>query len=134
MRKLPPFLLLLALPLQAQRWSGSNTWGAGNTWGSSPSFAAQSSQTWQTSWMTLSANGKYIVNSFTDKPVFLTGDAPQLIFVQISNADVETYLQDRVARGFNALWCYPIDGGPSGDQTNTPKDFYGDSPFDAADF
>ena len=42
--------------------------------------------------VTISSNGKYLVNSITGQPVFLTGDAPQIIFEQISNADLETYL------------------------------------------
>ena len=81
--------------------------------------------------VTISSNGKYLVNSITGKPVFLTGDAPQIIFEQISNADLETYLADRQARGFNAIWVYPVD---TVDQSNPPKNFQGNVPFDGADF
>ena len=81
--------------------------------------------------VTISSNGKYLVNSITGQPVFLTGDAPQIIFEQISNADLETYLADRQARGFNAIWVYPVD---TVDQSNPPKNFQGNVPFDGADF
>jgi hypothetical protein len=77
--------------------------------------------------MTLSTDKTHLVNTFTNKPVFITGDAPQLLFVQLSDADVETYLQDRASRHFSALWVYPIDNY---DQTNAPKDYYGNVPFD----
>ncbi len=79
----------------------------------------------------ISSNGKYLVNSITGDPVFLTGDAPQTLMVQLSNADIETYLQDRQARGINAIWVYPIDNS---DQTSPPKNFEGNVPFDGADF
>ncbi|HVN08115.1 MAG TPA: DUF4038 domain-containing protein [Patescibacteria group bacterium] len=82
-------------------------------------------------WLTASANAKYLMNSQTGSPVFLTGDAPQLLFTQISNADVDLYLADRAARGFNAIWVYPIDNQ---DQNSAPQNFYGNVPFAGADF
>jgi len=78
----------------------------------------------------LSSNGRYLVDQ-NNTPVFLTGDAPQLLFVQISSSDVDTYLADRSARGFNALWVYPIDRV---DQNSAPKNFNGNPPFDGAEF
>jgi hypothetical protein len=81
--------------------------------------------------ITLSADGTHLINSHTNKPVFITGDAPQLLMLQISFEDVEIYLADRSARGFNALWVYPAD--PVG-QANAPKNYYGDAPFNGADF
>jgi hypothetical protein len=81
--------------------------------------------------MTLSEDGTHLVNTITNKPVFMTGDAPQLLMVQVSDADVETYLADRAARKFNVLWVYPVDAV---DQSNAPKNFYGDVPFRGADF
>ena len=81
--------------------------------------------------MTLSADKMHLENTITNTPVFITGDAPQLLFVQLSNSDVETYLADRASRNFNALWVYPIDNQ---DQTNAPQDYYGNVPFDGADF
>ncbi len=51
--------------------------------------------------------------------------------VQLSNADIETYLQDRQARGINAIWVIIVDNS---DQTSPPKNFEGNVPFDGADF
>ncbi len=79
----------------------------------------------------LSANQTHLVNTITDGPVFIVGDAPQTLFVQVSDADVETYLQDRASRKFNALWVYPVD---KSDQSSAPKSFYGQTPFDGEDF
>lgn len=81
--------------------------------------------------MTLNRTGKYLVNQVTGKPTFITGDAPQTIFVEVSDADVELYLKDRASRKFNALWVLPVD---KADQTNAPKNFYGQTPFDGPDF
>ena len=81
--------------------------------------------------ITLAADGTHLINSITNKPVFMTGDAPQLLIVQVSDADVETYLADRAARKFNVLWVLATDFV---DQANAPKNFYGDVPFDGPDF
>ncbi len=78
----------------------------------------------------LSSNGRYLVDQ-NNTPFFIVGDAPQLLFVQPSPADVDTYLADRQARGFNALWVYSVD---SADQSNAPANFNGDVPFDGAAF
>lgn len=79
----------------------------------------------------LSSDRKYLVNTITNKPVFVTGDSPQLLMLEISDSDVDTYLADRAARGFNVLWAYPVDAV---DQKNAPKNFYGNVPFDGPDF
>jgi Protein of unknown function (DUF4038)/Putative collagen-binding domain of a collagenase len=79
----------------------------------------------------LDPTGKYLVNQSTGKPTFMTGDSPQTPFVQVSDADVETYLKDRASRKFNALWLLPVD---KTDQANAPKNFYGQTPFDGPDF
>ena len=79
----------------------------------------------------LSTNGKYLVNSNTGQPVFLTGDNGFLASLMLSNADVTTYLNDRAARGFNAIWMGVVD---QLDQNNPPKDFFGNVPFDGAWF
>ncbi len=59
--------------------------------------------------MTLDPTGTYLVNTYTNTPVFCTGDAPQLAATQISNANAVTYFQDRSAKGFNCLWIIVID-------------------------
>ncbi len=79
----------------------------------------------------VSTNGKYLVDKNTGKPVFCTGDSPQFLPVQISNSDATTYFQDRQTRGFNCLWLYVAD---KVDQTNAPKNFYNQAPFDGPDF
>jgi hypothetical protein len=81
--------------------------------------------------ITLSADKTHLINTITNKPVFLTGDSPQLLMLQVSDADVDVYLADRAARGFNVLWTYPVDAV---DQKNAPKNFYGNAPFDGPDF
>ena len=79
----------------------------------------------------LSSNGKYLVNSSTGQPVFLVGDAPQMMPESLDSADVTTYLNDRASRGFNALWIYATDKST---QPNPPYNFYGQQPYDGADF
>ncbi len=81
--------------------------------------------------MVLDPTKKHLVNTLTNQPVFMTGDAPQTLMVQVDNADVMTYLNDRASRGFNALWVYPVD---KTDQTNAPENFYGQMPFNGVDF
>jgi hypothetical protein len=79
----------------------------------------------------VSTNGRYLVNQVTGKPFFITGDAPQTLAVQVSDADVRTYLVDRASRGFNAIWVILADNY---DQTGAPDNYYGHAPFDGADF
>lgn len=68
----------------------------------------------------VSANHRYLVDQ-TGAPYLLVGDAPHAMFANISLADAATYLQDRKAHGFNALWCeilvYPYVGGKSDGST-----------------
>ncbi|MGA8223698.1 MAG: DUF4038 domain-containing protein [Candidatus Acidiferrales bacterium] len=81
--------------------------------------------------VTLDSSGRYLVNSITKKPVFITGDDAWSLITQLSNAGVEVYLSDRASRGFNYIWCAAVDNFA---QTNPPKNYYGDSPFDGPDF
>jgi hypothetical protein len=81
--------------------------------------------------MTLSANGKYLANSFTGRPVFVVGDDAFDLAVMLDSARVSTYLNDRASRGFNAIWVTAADNGY---QSTPPKNYYGFSPFDGADF
>ena len=93
--------------------------------------AVSSTGTGAGQFMALRADKTHLVNTITNTPVFITGDSPQVLFVQLSNDDVETYLADRASRNFNALWVLPIDNQ---DQANAPKDYYGNVPFDGPDF
>jgi len=80
--------------------------------------------------MTLSSNGKYLVDSFTNDPVFVTGEDGSLLTIQISNADVETYLRDRARKGFNVIWVNVIDADTKG----ATRPFAGNVPFNGPDF
>jgi Protein of unknown function (DUF4038)/Putative collagen-binding domain of a collagenase len=50
-------------------------------------------------------------------PFLMVGDAPHSLIVNLDQADASTYLFNRAANGFNALWvealCFPYTGGPA---------------------
>src|SRR5207302_8656450 len=48
--------------------------------------------------MTLDPSGRFLMNSITKKPVFITGDAPWSLITQLVNSDLEVYLLDRASR------------------------------------
>src|SRR5271168_5355028 len=81
--------------------------------------------------MTLEPTRKFLINSNTYKPVFITGDDAFSLEVQLSDEDIRYYLTDREARGFNAIWVGLADNTYS---NHPPKDFYGNVPFNGADF
>ncbi len=81
--------------------------------------------------MTLDPTGRFLVNSITDKPVFITGDAAWSLITQLDDSDVQIYLSDRAARGFNFIVCSAVDNYY---QSNPPKNAYGDVPFNGPDF
>lgn len=85
----------------------------------------------QGEFITLDPSGKYLINSITKHPVFITGDSAWSLITQLDNADVDLYLSDRASRGFNYIWCAAADNHY---QSSAPKDYYGDSPFDGPDF
>jgi Protein of unknown function (DUF4038)/Putative collagen-binding domain of a collagenase len=80
-----------------------------------------------------SANGRYVVDS-NNVPFLIIGDAPHSILANLNNADATTYLTDRGARGFNALWIellcdsYTFGYGSEG-QANYGRDVNGNNPF-----
>src|SRR5437763_352625 len=61
-----------------------------------------------------SANGRYLVD-WNNHPFLITGDAPQALVVNLSEADAELYFANRKSHGFNTLWinllCKPGTGG-----------------------
>jgi hypothetical protein len=76
--------------------------------------------------MALSPDKTHLINTFTNKPVFITGDAAWSLIAQLSDQDVETYLADRARRGFNAI----IVNLPEHMYANhAPANFFGDAPF-----
>jgi len=81
--------------------------------------------------MTLDPTARFLIDSRTKKPVFITGDDAFSLQVQLSDPDIQFYLSDRAARGFNAIWMGLADNTYS---NHPPKDFYGNAPFDGAAF
>ncbi|HWY60247.1 MAG TPA: DUF4038 domain-containing protein [Terriglobales bacterium] len=81
--------------------------------------------------MTLDPSGRFLINSTTNKPVFISGDAAWSLITQLDDSDAEIYLSDRASRGFNYIVCSAVDNYY---QSNAPKNYYGDSPFDGPDF
>jgi len=94
----------------------------------------------------LSADRTHLVNTFTNKPVFITGDTAYNLITQLtSHADVETYLADRQAKGINLIWVALVDDSSHGEGThppgrgqgegNTQKDAFENDPWNGgADF
>jgi len=102
--------------------------GAGNVSAPSDQFSVTTASGQSAYRLQLSPDRKYLVNSTTNQPVFLTGDAPQLLSLQLSSMnDVNSYLADRQSRGFNAIWVIAID---QLDQDSAPNDANGNPPFD----
>lgn len=82
--------------------------------------------------MTISANGHYLFNSITSKPVYITGDDAFLLMTELCLPDVKTYLDDRQAKGYNLVWAAAVDNAFS-DHT-PPHNCNGDLPFTSTDF
>jgi hypothetical protein len=78
----------------------------------------------------VSANGRYLTDQ-NNTPFLIVGDTAWSLITQVSNSDVEIYLADRASRGFNVLWVAAVDNST---QSNPPCNYYGDPPFDGADF
>ena len=81
--------------------------------------------------MVLSPDKTHLVNTVTNKPVFIAGEAAWSLIAQPSNAGVETYLADRSARGFNGIIVNLIEHQYA---DHAPADFSGDAPFSGATF
>ncbi len=90
--------------------------------------------------MALSADRTHLVNTFTNKPVFITGDTAYDLAVQLSSpADIEAYLSDRQAKGINLIWVGLVDAtdhGPGSHNVgHTENDGFGNNPWNGgADF
>jgi hypothetical protein len=81
--------------------------------------------------MVLSADKTHIVNTFTNKPVFVTGEAAFSMIGQLSNSDIETYFADRASRGFNLVWIGAVDNTYC---NNPPNNALGLAPFSGSPF
>ena len=90
--------------------------------------------------MALSADKTHLVNTFSNKPVFITGDTAYGLAVQLSsNADIEAYLSNRQAKGINLIWVGLVDATNHGEGSNnrgsTENDAFGNNPWNGgADF
>jgi chitodextrinase len=62
----------------------------------------------------VSANGRYLVDQH-DTPFLITGDSPQALTVNLSEAEADAFFADRQAGGFNLVWvnllCATYTGG-----------------------
>lgn len=77
--------------------------------------------------LAISKNARHIITA-EGEPFFLHGDTAWAMAVQCTNADVDRYLEDRLARGFNAFSVNLIEHNYS---TQTPKyrNIDGNDPF-----
>ena len=81
--------------------------------------------------ITLSSNGKYLINASTGQPVFLVAEQGFDLDQGLSDSDLETYLSDRASKGFNLIWMAVVDNSYS---VNPPYDSQGNAPFSGGDF
>ncbi len=56
-----------------------------------------------------SANKRYLVDQ-NNQPVFLVGDSPHAMFVNLSTSQAATYMTNRASYGVNALWVEILCG------------------------
>jgi hypothetical protein len=76
-----------------------------------------------------SSNHRYLVDQ-NNAPILLVGDGAAQALVQRTTSVVTTYLDDRQAKGFNALWMHVIMNDRDGANLNGKTDD-GDAPFTA---
>jgi hypothetical protein len=82
--------------------------------------------------MALSADKTHLVNTFTGKPVFITGEQAFSLATNLSSdSDIELYLSTRQSMGFNFIWVAATDIAYLVDN---PDNALGQPPFDGADF
>jgi hypothetical protein len=77
----------------------------------------------------LSATRDYLVDQ-NNRPFFIVGDDAWTLITQLSDPEVNEYLADRAARGFNTVWVAAADNCY---QANAPRNHQGDRPFDGVD-
>lgn len=89
----------------------------------------------QGQFMALSPDKTHLVNTFTNQPVFITGDTAYALAVQLSsNSDIEAYFSNRQAKGINLIWAALVDAGYHAD-AKTENDAAGNNPWSGgADF
>ena len=78
--------------------------------------------------MALSKDKSYLVNTFTNRPVFITGEQAYNLATNLSsNQDIEYYLSTRQSMGFNLIWVGAVDQAYLVDP---PGNALGQAPFD----
>jgi len=84
----------------------------------------------------LSADKTHLVNTFTNQPVFISGDTAQNLSVQLcSDSDVEAYLSNRAAKHMNVIWVFLIDTIQHDGKGDVQNDCSGSNPWNGgADF
>lgn len=75
--------------------------------------------------LTIAPGARYPLDA-TGKPFLLIGDAAWSLIAQLSREDAELYLEDRRARGFNAVLVSLVEHKYA---SHAPANFYGDQPF-----
>ena len=71
--------------------------------------------------LVVSSNHRYMQDA-SGHPFFLVGDCPQNLPLKLAISELDGYMADCEAKGFNLLWIC-IDGQRSGGATtNAPKD------------
>jgi hypothetical protein len=73
----------------------------------------------------VSENHRYLIDR-DGRPVFLQADAGWSLIANLSKEDAATYLEDRRAKGFNAVLVNLLEHKFA---RNAPRNFYGDAPF-----
>ncbi len=77
--------------------------------------------------MALSADKKYLINTVTNEPVFITGEQAYSLATNLwSNKDIEYYLSARQSMGFNLIWVGAVDQAYL---VNPPGNALGQVPF-----
>lgn len=84
--------------------------------------------------ISLSADRTHLVNTFTNQPVFITGDTAYALAVELSSdKDIEAYLSDRQAKGINLIWVGLADATNHGEGSHnvghTQNDAFGNNPW-----
>ena len=93
-----------------------------------PLFSASKSIVFPTK---VSANKRYLVDK-NNKPFFIQSDTPWALFVALTTADAELYLEDRRQKGFNSITVNLIEHWYNRNNTSYPQSSYnqyGQFPF-----
>ena len=86
--------------------------GNSRAWAQSISVLARTSNPSSPAYpLKVSANRRYLVDR-NNIPFLIAGDSPQPLAAKVSVSDAATYLDDRQAHGFNAMWINVLTAGP----------------------